>query len=120
MVAFSTDKTIFQQLADRIADEILAEKHKADERIPSVREYAVMMEVNPNTAVKAFEVLARDGIIYNKRGMGYFVATDAHQKVLAARQKVFWERTLPEFVRQMNLVGATVEDVAAALLSPRN
>ena len=66
---FSNDKAIYVQMADRLCDEIVAGTYKDDDRIPSVREYAVMLQVNTNTAVKAFDQLARDGIIYNKRGL---------------------------------------------------
>ena len=68
---FNNDKPIFQQMAERLCDEILAQTYQDDERIPSVREYAVMLEVNTNTAVKAYEQLSRENIIYNKRGLGY-------------------------------------------------
>jgi transcriptional regulator, GntR family len=72
-MTFSNDKPIFQQMADRLEDEILALVYQDDDRIPSVREYAVSLEVNTNTAVKAYEQLSRANIIYNKRGMGYYV-----------------------------------------------
>lgn len=58
------------QMADRLCDEILSGTYRDDDRIPSVREYAVMLEVNTNTAVKAYDQLAREHIIYNKRGIG--------------------------------------------------
>ena len=68
---FSNDKAIYVQIAgQRLSDEILAGKYKEDERIPSVREYAVLLEVNANTTVKAYDLLATDEIIYNKRGLG--------------------------------------------------
>ena len=60
---FSNDKAIYVQMADRLCDEILEGTYKADDRIPSVREYSVMLEVNTNTAVKAYELLAREQII---------------------------------------------------------
>ena len=74
---FTNDKAIYIQMADRLCDEILAGTYKDDDRIPSVREYAVMLQVNTNTAVKAYDQLARDGIIYNKRGLGYCVTAGA-------------------------------------------
>ena len=73
---FNNDKAIYLQIADRLCDEILAGHFIEDERIPSVREYAVTLQVNTNTAVKAYDELARDGIIYNKRGLGYFVTKE--------------------------------------------
>ena len=68
-MTFSNDKPIYIQMADRLMDEILAGKYQDDDRIPSVREYSVLLEVNTNTAVKAYEQLAREEIIYNKRGL---------------------------------------------------
>ena len=79
---FSNDKAIYIQIADRLCDEILAGKYKDDDRIPSVREYAVLLEVNTNTAVKAYDELARANIIYNKRGLGYFVTKGAKKQIM--------------------------------------
>ena len=59
MIKFEDNKAIYEQMADRLCDEIIAGTYKADDRIPSVREYAVMLQVNTNTAVKAYELLAR-------------------------------------------------------------
>ena len=108
---FTNDKPIFQQMADRLCDEILAETYQDDDRIPSVREYAVMLEVNTNTAVKAYEQLSRENIIYNKRGLGYFVTPGAREQILKERRKVFLEQQLPELFRQMNLLGLGIEDI---------
>ena len=108
---FNNDKPIFQQMAERLCDEILAQTYQDDERIPSVREYAVMLEVNTNTAVKAYEQLSRENIIYNKRGLGYYVTPGARERILKERRKVFLEQQLPELFRQMNLLGLGIEDV---------
>lgn len=85
---FNNNKAIYEQMADRLCDEIIAENYKADDRIPSVREYAIMLEVNTNTAVKAYELLAREEIIYNKRGLGYFVAPDARPDTGTTQERV--------------------------------
>ena len=114
MTIFSNDKPIFQQMADRLCDEILAGVYKDDDRIPSVREYAVTLEVNTNTAVKAYEQLSRENVIYNKRGLGYFVTPGAREHILQERRKVFLGQTLPELFRQMNLLGLGIEDIVAA------
>ena len=108
---FNNDKAIYVQMADRLCDEILAGNFNADDRIPSVREYAVMLEVNTNTAVKAYDLLARDGIIYNKRGLGYFVSPSAREDIMASRKKDFIEQTLPDVCRQMRLLGIEIKDV---------
>lgn len=110
-MTFTNDKAIYIQMADRLCDEILAGKYKDDDRIPSVREYAVLLEVNTNTAVKTYDELARAEVIYNKRGLGYFVKPGAREQILAERKREFVEQHLPEMFRQMKLLGIKKEEV---------
>ena len=113
-MTFSNDRPIYIQMADRLCDEILSGVYKDDDRVPSVREYSVLLEVNTNTAVKAYEQLAREEIIYNKRGLGYFVTPGAKEHILVARKKEFMRERLPELFRQMQLLGITIDDVVDA------
>jgi DNA-binding transcriptional regulator YhcF (GntR family) len=113
-MTFSNDKAIYLQMADRLCDEILAGNYKDDDRIPSVREYAVMLEVNTNTAVKAYEELARANIIYNKRGLGYFVTKGARKQILKERKRLFMKEHLPEMFRQMRLLDIDIKDIVEA------
>ena len=113
-MTFSNDKAIYIQMADRLCDEILSGAYKDDDRIPSVREYAVLLEVNTNTAVKAYDELSRANIIYNKRGLGYFVTPGAKKQILKERKREFMKERLPELFRQMQLLGITLEDVKDA------
>ena len=113
-MTFSNDKPIYIQMADRLCDEILAGKYQDDDRIPSVREYSVLLEVNTNTAVKAYDELARANIIYNKRGLGYFVTKGAKKQILKERKKEFLKERLPELFRQMALLDITIDDVVEA------
>jgi DNA-binding transcriptional regulator YhcF (GntR family) len=110
---FTNDKAIYIQMADRLCDEILSGTYKDDDRIPSVREYAVLLEVNTNTAVKAYEQLAREEIIYNKRGLGYFVTKGAKKQILKARKQEFMKERLPELFRQMRLLDISISDITA-------
>lgn len=71
------NRPIYVRLADQICDRILLDEYHPMERIPSVREYAVTQQVNPATAARAFEILEREGVIFNKRGLGFFVAESA-------------------------------------------
>lgn len=111
MTTFSNDKAIYLQMADRLCDEILAGLYGDDDRIPSVREYAVLLQVNTNTAVKAYDALARDGIIYNRRGLGYFVSAGARDTIMQARRREFIEQTLPDVFRRMRLLGIGIDEV---------
>lgn len=111
---FSNDKAIYLQMADRLCDEILAGTYADDDRVPSVREYAVALEVNTNTAVKAYEALARDGVIYNRRGLGYFVTPGARTTIMEQRRRAFLGDTLPAMLRQMRLLGIGIDEVMSA------
>ena len=111
MIEFKQDKAIYMQLVDRLCDEIIIGKYKADDRIPSVREFAVMIEVNTNTVVKAYDYLSAAGIIYTRRGLGYFVAPDAYNRIIADRKQKFFEEQVPELFRQMKLLGIDIQEV---------
>ncbi len=112
---FSNDKAIYIQIAERLCDEILAGKYQEDERVPSVREYAVLLEVNANTAVKSYDLLASEGIIYNKRGQGYFVSSGAKRQIKKTRKQEFMRERLPELARQMVLLDISLDEVKEAL-----
>lgn len=104
-------QSIFVQIAEGVKDRILSGEYQSDERIPSVRDLAVELEVNPNTAMKAFELLQRDELIYNKRGMGYFVSPEAKAKVIESRKQQLREVTLPALRHELELLGLSLEDL---------
>ena len=108
---FKESKPIYLQIADRICDEILQGKYKEEERIPSVREYAATVEVNANTVVRSFDYLQGQDIIYNKRGLGYFVASSSRERILKLRKEVFLRDELPEFFRQIKTLDIPLKDV---------
>ncbi len=68
---------IFRQIVDGICSAIAAGVYKPGELIPSVRQQAVALLVNPNTVQRAYEHLERDGILVTRRGSGMEVATEA-------------------------------------------
>ena len=102
---FNTEKPIYLQIVDVIADRILSGELKGGDRIPSVREYGADIGVNPNTMMRSYEKLTADGIIYQKRGIGYFVSDDARDTVLAAQRKEFLEKDVPAILGRMRLLG---------------
>ena len=102
---FNSNKSIYLQICDAICEQILSGTLKPDERIPSVREYGSEIGVNPNTIMRSYEKLTADGIIYNRRGIGYFISPDALQTVLEAQRKDFMEEELPQILRRMKLLG---------------
>ena len=102
---FNGNRSIYLQICDAICEQILSGTLKPDERIPSVREYGSEIGVNPNTIMRSYEKLTADGIIYNRRGIGYFISPDALQTVLEAQRKEFMEEELPQILRRMKLLG---------------
>ena len=102
---FNSNRSIYLQICDAICEQILSGTLKPDERIPSVREYGSEIGVNPNTIMRSYEKLTADGIIYNRRGIGYFISPDALQTVLEAQRKEFMEEELPQILRRMKLLG---------------
>jgi len=102
---FHGEKPIYLQIADVFCENILSGALKADDRIPSVREYGAQIGVNPNTVMRVYEKLTADGIIYNKRGIGYFVSPDARENILEAQRADFLEREVPAIKRKMELLG---------------
>lgn len=111
---YNTNQSIFIQIADRISDRVLSGDYKADSRIPSVRELAVEMEVNPNTVMRSFERLQANDIIYNKRGIGYFVAPDADRKIREMRHNQFVEEVLPSLFKEMYLLDVGIDELTEA------
>ena len=112
---FREGQPIYQQIAERLIDEILAGKYISDERIPGVREYSLLLQVNVNTTVKAFDILARQGIIYNKRGLGSFVSADAVKIIRRLRSDDVLNGMLQELAKQMYLLGIPMEKVTDRL-----
>lgn len=111
-----TNQPIFIQLAETIRDKILSGEYKEDERIPSARDIAIEVEVNPNTVVKAFDELQRDDLIYNKRGMGYFVSREAKEKILTIRLVRLEKELIPALLREGELLGLSRDELIKLIL----
>jgi GntR family transcriptional regulator len=110
---FKDDQAIYLQIAEHFCENILLGKWNPGDRIPSVREMAVGIEVNPNTVMRTFTYLQEKGIIFNKRGIGYFVSEDGLEKTKALRKEDFVTRELPGIFKAMTLLNLTMEDVNA-------
>ena len=109
---FSENKSIYLQICDAICERILNGELIPDSRIPSVREYGGEIGVNPNTVMRSYERLTTDGIIYNRRGIGYFISTNAKNIVLEKLKKDFLEDELPAIIRKMKLLGIDADEIS--------
>jgi len=108
---FQDNKAIYLQIAERICDEILLGNFKEEERVPSVREYAAVVEVNFNTVMRSFEYLQSMDILYNKRGIGYFVAEKARRKILSLRKKQFLQSEINDFFKQIYMLDIPMKEI---------
>ena len=101
---FSSNKPIYLQIANSIEDKVLSGELKPNERVMSVRELGVEYEVNVNTAMRSIDFLAGNDIIFNKRGIGYFVAEDAREKIIDLRRRNFLKKEINYFFKQLSLL----------------
>lgn len=109
---FKDNEAIYLQIAAFVSDQILMGKWPADQKIPSVRDMAVELEVNPNTVMRSYEFLQGLEIIYNKRGLGLFVAEDGFDKVKAYRKENFVRQNLPELFKNMYLLDISIDEIS--------
>lgn len=108
---FNENQAIYLQIADLFCENILQKKWKTGEKIPSVREIAIKVEVNPNTALRTFNFLQDHGIIFNKRGIGYFLAEDGFERTLELKKQQFVQEELPKMFRMLDLVNLSFNDL---------
>ena len=108
---FRESKPIYLQIVDFIFEKILVDEWKADERIPSVRELAVALAVNPNTIMRSYEYLQEQKVIYNQRGIGYFVSANAQTVVLKIKRNDFMQNGVEALFKDMLLLGISIDEV---------
>jgi DNA-binding transcriptional regulator YhcF (GntR family) len=113
VMGIKDNRPIYLQLADWLMDEILLEHYLPDERVPSVRDSASRLQVNANTAVRAYEHLETAGVIYNRRGLGYFVSPNAAKIIVDARRKEFFSTEMSYFFGRLKSMGMTPEELSA-------
>lgn len=106
---FDLNKPIYIQIADNICERILSSELSPGGRIASVREWGAKIGVNPNTVARSYEILATRGIVYNQRGIGFFIADDAVEIIKNIERKKFLEEELPAFINRATLLGIDIK-----------
>lgn len=110
---FNKHKTIYLQIVDYICEKVLMKEWPAGDRIPSVRELGVLLEVNPNTVMRSYEYLETNGIITNKRGIGFFLPEDAIEKTMRLQRQTFITESLPLLFKNMYLLQLSLDEMKA-------
>jgi GntR family transcriptional regulator len=108
---FKDKDAIYLQIADYVSEHITLGKWLPEEKIPSVRELAVALQVNPNTVMRTYEYLQQHEILFNKRGLGLFVTPGAVAKITSIRRERFMNQELPDFFISLYLLGIGPEEV---------
>lgn len=112
---FNNNKPIYRQIADYAFARILDGDWRPGERVPSVRELAVECAVNTNTVLKAMDFLQTAGVIYPRRGMGYYLDDDARQRVMDNRRREFFDETIPTLAAEMQRLDISPDELLSAL-----
>lgn len=108
---FRESQPIYLQIADFVCEKILLQQWLPGQRIPSVREFAVQLEVNPNTVLRTYEFLQQESIIFNQRGIGLFTTEDAVAQATRYRKTQFVEKDLPQLLRNLYLLDMDTEEL---------
>ncbi|MBS1915733.1 MAG: GntR family transcriptional regulator [Bacteroidetes bacterium] len=109
---FKDNEAIYVQIASFVCDNILRGRWPEGERILSVRDLAVELQVNPNTVMRAYDFLQSLDVLYNKRGHGLFIAENGIEKVKKYYKNNFFENHLPEVFKNMYLLEISPEEIA--------
>ncbi len=109
------EKPIFIQLAEAVEDNILRGIYAEETQIPSTTEVSVTLKVNPATVNRGMNLLVDEGIIYKKRGLGMFVSTGAHNKIIDKHKQAFFQDFLLPLLEEARNLGFSREDVVGML-----
>jgi DNA-binding transcriptional regulator YhcF (GntR family) len=111
MAGLDEDTPLFAQVARRLAEEIAAGGLAEGERVPSSNEMATYYRINPATAAKGISMLADEGLLEKRRGIGMFVAAGARQQLLEQRRKQFTERHIEPMIAEASRLGIDTDEL---------
>lgn len=110
---FREGQAIYLQIVEYVCEQILLKQWPVSNKITSIRDLAVAMEVNPNTVQRAYDFLQQREIITNKRGVGYFIEANAIELVKAFRKEEFIKNELDVVFRNMYLLNVEIAEIKA-------
>lgn len=108
---FKKQKPIYLQIADTLCDRIAVGEWKEQERIASLRDIGAELGVNPNTVLRTYDFLQQNDIIYNQRGMGYFVCKGACSRIRTLQQQEFIHEVWPDVLQRIQRLGLSIDDL---------
>lgn len=111
---FNDSAPIYEQIADDLAAQAVSGTLAAGDRLPSARDLAVSLQVNPNTAARALQALADRGVARMERGTGYFVSDEGPAVAARERGARFFSEELPRLFAKMEELGIGMETIIEA------
>jgi len=111
---------IFLQIREQIVGMILGNSLREDEQLPSVRQVAAEYSVNPITVMKAYQLLADEGVLDKRRGLGMFIQTGARERLLEQERRRFLDEEWPRILRRVAELGLKLDELSGAKTGGRN
>lgn len=108
---FKADVPIYLQLRQEIEEQILDYVLREEDQIKSYRALAAEYRINPITVGNAINQLVAEGILYQKRGIGVFVAPSARKMIIRSRRQSFLEDTLEPALRLARSYEVPLEEI---------
>lgn len=108
---FSDTKAIYLQIVDWVCAQIVSGRWSVGSRILSVRELGARLEVNPNTVMRSYEILQTQQIIFNKRGVGFYVTDDAIERIKVMKKERFLTEDLPLLFANMEMLDISLAEL---------
>ncbi len=107
------DRAIYLQVIDLFKRDIILGIYKPKDKILSVREYAFKLGINPNTVVKVYDILVKEGLIEPQSTNGYFITEN--NEILSKLRPTFAQQYCVEFLEQMKSIGYSKEEALEVL-----
>lgn len=113
MLEFNNREPIYVQLIERLRDDIISGNLKKGEKLPSIRDYANKVMVNPNTVQKVYSELEIKNYIFSKRGIGYYVSED--DQFIRDKRENYLDKEIEKFLNKMKFLGFSNEEIIKKL-----
>ncbi|MEC1178614.1 GntR family transcriptional regulator [Metasolibacillus meyeri] len=108
---FDKDKPIYQQIREKIEDQIVNRQLLEEEQAPSTNQLVSFYKINHATVSKGINQLVEEGILYKKRGIGMFVAIGAREKLMKKRKEAFIDQFIVSLIEEANKLEISEQEI---------
>jgi len=108
---FRDNQAVYLQIVDYVFEQILLGKWETEEKIMSIRDLAILLQVTPNTVQRSYDFIQQLEIISNQRGIGFFVEKDAVKKIISYKKEEFIGKDLPVLFKNIQLMNMEFSEI---------